>query len=128
MSLSQIEFNEFCDMMYALTPKAAAGGLMDCTAALVQSQEALEAAKTAVDSNPADAAAVAALGQAFTDLVDAEADMKLYAVGRDAAAKGYQEQAMAMLEQGNETADAAKILAPELYSRLYSPEGYARCG
>ena len=105
----KIEFNEFCEMMYALTPKAGPGGLMDATTALVQSREKLEAAKIAVDSSPTDAAAIKALGKAFAELVNAESEMKRFDTERAQAAKSYQEQAMGLLEGGNEIFDASQL-------------------
>jgi len=124
----KIEFNEFCDMMYALTPKAGPGGLMDATAALVQGREKLEAAKVAVDGNASDEALIKALGRAFAALVDAEAEMGRFEKSRSDAGKSIQEQAMGVMEGSNEVFDASQVLAPELYGKLYSPEGYTRCG
>lgn len=72
----KIDFPEFCQMMYALTPKASPGGLLEVTEHLVNAQETLETALAAVDANPKDDAAVTTLGNAYAGLVFAEGEMR----------------------------------------------------
>lgn len=124
----KIEFGEFCQMMYALTPKADKGGLLDITAQLVTAQEALEAATAAVDAAPSDPVAVNQLAKAFADLVNSENEMKMYTTAKEEGSKSYMEQAQGAVSGGEESLLAVRVIEAKLYAKMYRPEDYARVG
>lgn len=126
-----IEFLEFCQMMYALTPKSKPGGLMDRQVELVQAQEALEAGIAAVDAAPTSAAAVDQLATAYANLIHAE-------VGIEEITSLQNPEPVTPGSIVNKTVDgalkvgqsfeSAKSLKPELQVRILRPKDHQRAG
>jgi Ca2+-binding EF-hand superfamily protein len=127
----KIDFVEFCQMMYALTPKARPGGLMDCTVDLVQAQEALEAGIAAVDSDPLSAVAVDQLASAYAMLIAAEVMMEEQTSAQNPEPLS---PAVAMkktidgAQKVGQSFESAKTLKPEIQMRIMRPKDHMRAG
>jgi len=128
----KIEFCEFTQMMYALTPKAKpSGGLLDCQMELTQAQEGLEEAMKNVDKDPCNRDYVVNLGVWFGALIAAEVAVE------ELKAKQNPEKVSAgsLLKKGGEgfakmgqSAESAKVLKPEIQLRIIRPQDYQRAG
>jgi len=127
----KIEFVEFCQMMYALTPKARKGGLMDCTVDLVQAQEQLEAGIVAVDKDPSNAVAVDQLAQAYADLIYAEVMMEEQTSTQNPEPLSPAVAVKKTVEGGlkvGQSFESAKSLKPEIQMRMMRPKDHMRAG
>jgi len=128
----KIEFGEFCQMMYSLTPKAQPGGLLERTVELTQAQEALAAALLAVDADPTNQEAVKTLGNCYGKLIFSEVVIQELTAEQNSVPlfspqfvmktsfDGFNKSGMALT--------AAANLIPEVQVRIFRPKDYQRAG
>lgn len=125
----KIDFVEFCQMMYALTPKSTS--LMDASVGLVQAQEALEAGICAVDKEPGSAVAVDQLASAYAQLIAAEVameDLSAYQNPEPLTPSSMAKKGMGEALKVGQSFESAKSLKPEVQMRILRPKDHQRAG
>jgi len=125
-----IDFEEFCQMMYSLTPKAKPGGLKERQVELTHAQEEVAAATKAVDGG-AGAAAVDQLGLAFAHLLDAEEainEMKEQQNPEPVTPKSMMGGAQNLVAKFGQNAETLKTLEAPLQARMLRPPDHQRAG
>jgi len=127
----KIDFHEFCQMMYMLTPKSKPGGLLECNAALVTAQENLATCIAAVDATPSDEAAIAALGEGYAQLIAAEVDMEVQSGDQNPepiTPTSLAKKTMDGASKMGQNMEALKSLKPEVQMRILRPQDHQRAG
>jgi len=130
-SSGSIEFNEFTQMMYSLTPKSKPGGLMERTVELTQAQEALEAALVACDKDPSSAAVIDALATAYANLIAAEVSIEEMTAKQNpepVTPKNLANRTIDGFQKAGQSVEAAKSLKPEIQMRIFRPKDHQRAG
>jgi Ca2+-binding EF-hand superfamily protein len=125
----KIDFVEFCQMMYALTPKSTS--LMDASVQIVQAQEALEAGIAAVDKEPANAASVEQLASAYAMLIAAEVTMEDLSSFQNPEPLTPSSMAKKTVDGAlkvGQSFESAKSLKPEVQMRILRPKDHQRAG
>jgi len=128
----QIDFHEFCKMMFALTPKAkGSGGLLDINVALVEGQDALQAGLAQVDSDPTSAAAINALAEGYAKLIAAEnamAEATQYQNPEPVTALSVINKTVEGAQKVGQNFESLKSLQPEVQARIFRPKDHQRAG
>jgi len=127
----KIDFHEFCQMMYALTPKARPGGLLDCQTDLIQAQEGLESAIAAVDAAPSDEGAISNLAEAYAMLISAEVHIEEASATQNPEPLTPTSMVKKSVDSANKVGqsfEAGKSLKPEVQVRILRPKDHTRAG
>jgi len=130
-SSGTIEFMEFTQMMYALTPKAKSGGLLEQTVELTQAQEALEKALLAVDSDPRDKTAINNLGAMYAKLIVAENGMEELCANQNpepVTPKSLLGRTADGFIKAGQSLEAGTTLRPVVQARILRPRDHQRAG
>jgi len=130
-SSGTIEFMEFTQMMYALTPKAKSGGLLEQTVELTQAQEALEKALLAVDSDPRDKTAINNLGAMYANLIVAENGMEELCANQNpepVTPKSLLGRTADGFIKAGQSLEAGTTLRPVVQARILRPRDHQRAG
>lgn len=125
-----IDFEEFCQMMYSLTPKAKPGGLMERQVELTHAQEAVAAGQKKVDDGGG-AAAVAELAAAFAQLLDAQEavdEMKEQQNPEPVTPQSMAGKTTDLFKKFGQNAEALGTLDPPIQSRVLRPPDHQRAG
>jgi len=126
-----IDFPEFCQMMYSLTPKAKTGGILDRQNEFVHCTEALDTALAALDADPSDQGRVEALATAYADLIAAEVAVAEATADQNKEPFGPRSLLTGTLEAGKKaksTVVASTALKPEIQARIIRPQDHQRAG